>query len=154
MVEHNKFGKSFGPVGSTAGMVMVAAGLLLIFFHLTAVVLVLIGAFTGFSYSGSSIDFEKKRVRFLNNLFGFIRIGRWLNIESTMKIGIRESTVTWRAYSQGNRSIDVADKSHWILLFNAAGEEIMPLKKVRSGDSANAELESLAKRLILQIASR
>lgn len=147
MTENNKFGRSFGPVGSFAGMVVFVAGLVLTFFHLTALILVLIGAFAGFSSTSTLIDYERKRVRFSNNLFGIIKLGRWLNVEPSMKIGMRESEITWRAFSQGNRAIDIVDRDYKIILFDSANKEIMPVKQTRSKDQAKIDLEAMGSRL-------
>jgi len=147
MTENNKFERSFGPVGSLAGIVVFLAGLVLTFFHLTAFILVLIGAFVGFSSTSTLIDYDRKRVRFSNNLFGIIKIGRWLNIEPSMKIGMKESDLTWRAFSQGNRALDIVNKDYKIILFDSANKEIMPVKKARSKDQAKIDLEGMGSRL-------
>jgi len=147
MTENNKFERSFGPVGSSAGMVIFVAGLVLIFFHLTALILILIGAFVGFSSSSTLIDYERKRVRFSNNLFGILKIGRWLNIEPSMKIGMKESELTWRAFSQGNRALDIVNKDYKIILFDSANKEIMPVKQTHSKDQAKIDLEAMGSRL-------
>ena len=81
MIENKKFEKSFGPVGIFAGVVLFVTGIILIIFHLSGLILLLIGAFVGFSSTSTLIDYENKRVIFSNNLFGIIRIGKWLKIE-------------------------------------------------------------------------
>lgn len=60
-----------------------------------------------------------------------------------MKIGIKESNLTWRAYSMGNRSLDIVNKDHRIILFDSENKEIMPIKKTRSKESAIIELETM-----------
>jgi len=147
MTENNKIEKSFGPVGSFAGILIFVAGMILSFFYFSALILVVIGAFVGFSSSSTLIDYEKKRVRFSNNLFGIIKIGKWLNIEQSMKIGIKSSNVTWRSYSQGNRTLDVENKDYRIMLFDAGNKEILPIKKINSKDLAKIELETIGNRL-------
>jgi hypothetical protein len=151
MIENNKFEKSFGPVGASAGIVLFVAGLILTIFHLLGLILVLIGAFLGFSSTSTLIDFEKKRVKFSNNLFGFIRIGRWLMIEPSMKIGIKESNVTWRAYSQGNRPLDIGNIDYRIILLDSGNKEIMPIKKLHSKDLAKIELGTIGNKLGLNL---
>lgn len=73
MIITNKLGKSFGPVGSFSGMILFVAGFVLTFFYISGLILVLVGAFVGFSTESALIDPEKKRVRFSNNLFGIIK---------------------------------------------------------------------------------
>ena len=147
MIENNKFEKSFGPVGTSAGVVLFIAGLILTYFHFTGLILILIGAFVGFSSTSTQIDFEQKRVKFSNNLFGIIKLGQWLNIEPSMKIGIKESNLTWRSYSQGNRPLDIESNDYRIILFDSMNKEIMPIKKFNSKELAKIELVTIRNKL-------
>jgi hypothetical protein len=151
MIENNRFEKSFGPVGTSAGVVLLVAGLILVFFHLSGLILILIGAFVGFSSTSTFIDYEKKRVKFSNNLFGIIRIGQWLKIEPSMKIGFKESNLTWRSYSQGNRPLDIEDHHYRIILFDSRDKEIIQIKKVKSIESAKTEQEKISNKLGLSL---
>ena len=151
MIENNRLEKSFGPVGTTAGAIVFAAGLILSFTHLSGLILILVGAFVGFSNTSVQIDAEKKRIRFSNNLFGLIRTGKWLQIESDMKLGIKESNVVWRSYSVGNRALDISKTEHLIILNSSDDKEIMPIKKTKSREDAVVELERLKNRLDLRL---
>jgi hypothetical protein len=150
MTENNILDKSFGPVGTSAGAILFVVGLVLLFSHITGLILILIGAFVGFSSTSALIDYENKRVKFSNNLFGIIKIGQWLSIESAMKIGIKESNLTWRTYSMGNRTLDLVNKDYRIILFDSGNNEIMPIKKTKSKESAIIELEKMGNRLGLR----
>jgi hypothetical protein len=147
MISHNKLDKSFGPVGSFSGIVVFIAGLGTLWFSLFSLILILIGAFIGFSYSGVEIDFDQRRVRFLNNFFGIIKSGQWVNVKPDMKIGIRKSNKAWRSYSGGNRILDVPSEDYRLLLFNASGEKLMPLKKFSDLTTTKKELELICKQL-------
>jgi hypothetical protein len=151
MIENNRLEQSFGPVGTMAGTIVFAAGLILSFTLLSGIIIILIGAFVGFSNTSVQIDDEKNRVRFSNNLFGFIRTGQWLLIEPAMKLGIKESNVVWRSYSSGSRALDISKTDHLIILFDAENKEIMPVKKTKSREDAVAELERLKNKLGLII---
>jgi len=147
MINLNKLDKTFGPVGSFSGIVVFIAGLATIWFSLFALILILTGAFMGFSYSGVEIDFDQKRVRFMNVFFGIIKTGQWLNVNPDMKIGIGKSNKTWRSYSGGNRIVDVPSEDYRIFLFNASGKKLMPLKKFSDLITARKELDAIGKRL-------
>jgi len=147
MIIHNKLDKSFGPVGSFSGIIVFIGGLGTIWFSLFSLILILIGAFVGFSYSGVEIDFDQKRVRFLNNLFGMIKFGQWVNVKPDMKIGISKSNKAWRSYSGGNRILDVPSKDYRLLLFNASGKKLMPLKKCDNLITARKELDDICEQL-------
>jgi hypothetical protein len=147
MISNNKLDKAFGPVGTSSGIFLFIAGLILTCFYLSGLILVVIGAFVGFTYESTLVDDDKRRVKFSNNLFGIIKTGKWIQIESSMKIGIKESNVTWQAHSRGDRTLDITHKDFILILFDSENREIMPLKKTSSLDSAKAELESLGNQL-------
>ena len=83
--------KSFGPVGSSAGTFVFIAGIISLYFSFAGLVLILLGAFVGFSSSSTTLDFENRRIRFSNDYFGFMKSGKWISFEPEMKIGIRQS---------------------------------------------------------------
>jgi hypothetical protein len=149
MIANNKLDKSFGPVGTTAGIVLFVVGIITIFSSLYGLILIVLGAFVGFTSTSTFIDFEKKRIKFSNNIFGIIQTGKWIPVEPTMKIGIQESNVTWSAFSQGNRNLDIEQKDFRILLFDSNNNEILTLMKTDSMESAKAEKEKLRTRLEL-----
>lgn len=143
MIINNKLDKSFGPVGTIAGITIFVVGVILIYFSLSGAFLILIGAFVGFTSTCTIIDLDNKRVRFSNNLFGIIKTGQWIKLEPSMKIEIKQSNKTWRAYSRGNRSVDITDKDFRLFLINENNKQIMPLMKTISHEKAKTELESL-----------
>jgi len=149
MIQNNKLDKSFGPIGTIAGITLFLVGIILIFFSLSGLFLILLGAFVGFTSTSAMIDLNLKRVRFSNNLFGIIKTGSWFNVESTMKIVIEPSKRTWRAYSRGSRSVDITDKDFRLVLYDGDGKQIMPLMKTSSLESAKKEIESLITQLQL-----
>lgn len=147
----NRLDKSFGPVGTFAGLIMFIAGIILTYFYFSSVLLILIGGFVGFTYSSATIDYKKKRVKFANNIFGIIPIGKWLHILPTMKIGLKEFNQTYRAYSQGNRNLDVSKMDFRIILYDSNEKEIMQIKKADTLDSAKADRDTIGNQLGLKI---
>jgi len=143
----NKLDKSFGPVGSFAGIIVFLAGLGSLYFSWFSLIIVLIGAFMGFTYSSTEIDFERKRIRFLNNLFGVIKLGQWINVKPDMKLGITKSKKIWKTYSGGNRELDITNEDYRLVLYNPSGKKIMPVKKADTMNSAKMELETICRQL-------
>jgi len=123
------------------------AGLALSWFYLSGIILVLIGGFVGFTTTSALIDNDRKRIKFCNNLFGIIRSGKWISVEPTMKIGIRESNQTYRAFSRGDRALDINKKDFRLVLYDSQNREIMPMKKYNSLEEAKAELITMRKQL-------
>jgi hypothetical protein len=148
---NNRLDKSFGPVGTFAGLIMFIVGIILTCFYFSSVLLILIGGFVGFTSTSAIIDYGKKRVKLSNNIFGIIPVGKWLQILPTMKIGIKESNQTYRAYSQGNRTLDVSTMDFRIILYDSDEKEIMQIKKTDSLDSAKAERNAIGNQLGLEV---
>jgi len=151
MITNQKLDKSFGPIGVVAGITLFFVGIVLVYFSLTGLFLILLGAFVGFTSTSTFIDTEKKRVKFSNNWFGIISTGKWIDITTSMKLGIKKSKKTWRAYSRGNRTIDMTDSDYRVILYNSDNIEIIPIKKSESLESAKKEAEELGRKLELSI---
>ena len=144
---YNRLDRLFGPAGNTAGIVLIAVGLVMTYYSIVAIVLILVGLFTGFTSSGSVIDTDRKRIRFSNNLFGVISIGKWIEIEPDMLLGIEKSRSAWRTYSRSNRVLDLENHGYMVILYNASGKKIMPVLKTPTKEAARAKLEMLGETL-------
>jgi hypothetical protein len=64
-----------------------------------------------------------------------------------MKIGIKKSDITWTAYSQTNRTLDINNQDYRMVLYDSENKAIMQIKKTNSLDSAKVELERLGNQL-------
>jgi hypothetical protein len=146
----NRLDKTFGPVASVAGIVLFASGLILVWFSLSALINILLGAFLGFTFSSTEIDFNLKKVRHSDVLFGLIKTGKWMYVKPDMKIGILKSRKTWRTYSRGNRELESPVEDHRLVLFTGAGKMWIPLKKFASAEEAGKELAEWCRRLNIQ----
>lgn len=139
--------KSFGPIGSSAGILLFFIGLFATYNSLYASILILIGALLGFSTQTTKIDFDRKRIRYSTNLFGFIGTGHWMAVEPTMKFELKKSKKSWRGYSRGNRTLDI-DQVNWrIILCDSGGKEMLPVKNTFSPETGRYEIEKIGKLL-------
>ena len=85
-----KLDRAFGPVGLSAGITLIIAGIVGSIYSLPAITLVIIGAFTAFTESYTYLDIDRKRIRLSYNFFGFIRSGQWIELDPNMKVGIKK----------------------------------------------------------------
>ena len=145
MTIKNTLDKVFGPVGTSSGIFLIVAGLIITYFSFTGLILVLTGAFVGLTSTCTFIDFDKGRLKFSFNLFGIVPTGRWVRIQSDMKIGIKKSNKVWRSYSRSNRILEIAGNDYRLILYDGKGREIMPVQKFDTIDSAKATLEKFSK---------
>lgn len=140
--------KIFGPVGSSSGYFLLIVGIYLIYKSPigleVGITLSFIGAFLGFSYTSTVIDYDKKRVKFLNNIFGIIPIGNWIVVDNEMNIRLKKSNKVWRAYSRGNRSTDISDKTYVLTLNNSKGKEIMELMRENNLEVIESKANEIA----------
>lgn len=150
MKETHQFEKAFGPGASFAGKTLFVVGLIVLFYSTIGLILLLLGAFLGFTNTCTTIDFEKRKVKHSNNLFGFIKTSKWMNINDNMKTAICKSKHIYRTNSQSNKTVDVETETTLICLFDSEGKKIMPLKKVISIEEQENELYELSERLRLK----
>ena len=146
----NKLDKPFGPAGASAGMVLCVVGIFTLYSSSYSLILIAIGAFAGLTSTSTTIDFDEKRVKFSNNLFGIIHLGKWIRVEPGMKIGIKKSNQVWRTSSWSNRTLDIKNEDFRIFLYDFDEKQIIPVKKARSQNEARSELVKLAKKLGLK----
>jgi len=115
--------------------------------------ILLFGAFIGFSTGYTRIDYENKRIKYGTKLFGVIFIGKWTILTTNMKLGLKKSMERWGAYMSagtvGSMSLDYTNLK--IFLYDSEYTEIIPVKKVKKANSAEAELEKLSNLLNLDI---
>jgi hypothetical protein len=143
MKRTNWFGKSFGPVASFSGMIILIVGLYATYYGLSGLVLVLFGFFIGFTDSSTTIDVRNKRVKYTNNIFGIIKIGKWVQVEKNMSIGIVRDNRVFRTYSRGNQILDIKEKAAKIYLFNQKGDPIVPIMQGQHDKNLAAEVDKL-----------
>lgn len=132
MVVRNKLDKVFGPFGSSTGFFMLIGGIIATYYSFTGLIIILIGAFISFTTTSTHIDFENKKIRFSNNLFGIIPVGKWFSIEPDMKIGVKKSHRGYRAYIRGNQPIDIHNNDFRLFLYSFDNKQIMPIQKFNS----------------------
>ena len=153
MTEHHRIDPFFGPVGAIAGKVVLLAGLSSAFYSAYALLFALIGAFVGFSSTGIDIDAGHRRVRQTNDWFGLFRSGRWIDVLSSMSLGIGESRSVYRAYSRANVPLDVKQRDFRIKLLDSDGRSLVTLRRKKNRDEALVELERMAVKLNLNVRS-
>jgi len=151
MTVNYKLDKTFGPAGTSAGIFMCLVGLLMLQHSLVAVILVIIGSFVGFTYTSTFVDFDKKRLKFSNNLFGILPTGDWIYVNDEMRIGVRKSNKSWKNYSRSNRTLETSNTDFRLILYNSKGQAILTIQKFDNLDSANLGIIKMSKLLGLTI---
>lgn len=143
----NRFDKSFGPAGSFAGLVLVLAGIVVIFYSYTGLFVLLIGAFVAFTNTSVAIDTGNKRIKYSQNICGIFKMGRWIDIQPEMQIRIVQNNLVFRAYSLSNRRIESKSKRFKIILVTRNGQSDIPLKYANNINEARQTAQQLADNL-------
>jgi len=151
MIIKNKLDKTFGPFGSSTGFFMFIGGIIATYYSFFGLFLALIGAFVSFTSTSTLIDTENKKIKFSNNLFGIIRAGKWIDIRTDMKLGLKKSHLGYRAYIRGTQPIGIHYNDIRIFLYDSGNKQIMPVMKFNSYESSIKELNNLSTLLGLEI---
>ncbi len=151
MIVKNKIEKPFGPSATTTGVVFFILGIISIYYSLFSIILIVAGAFIGFTRVSTFIDIEKGRIKFSDVLFGIFPAGKWIDINNQMTIGLENSRRGFRTYSRGMRTNETIVKDVRIVLYTSNGKKIGPIKKYDSQKSANEDLEELGKTLGVKV---
>jgi len=151
MIIRNKLDRTFGPFGTSAGFFLMLGGIAATWFSPLAILLAFIGAFICFTTSSTVIDTDKKRIRFTDDLFGIIPVGKWISIKQEMKIGLKKFHRGYQAYIRGTQGMGIHYNDLRIFLYSSDYKEILPLKKIDPHGSPETELEDMSRLLGLEI---
>ena len=147
-VKNNKLGKLFGPSFSYTGYVFIAAGIITISYSLTSLVLIIPGIFIAFTYTGTIIDTENKRVKPYTSLFGLIRTGKWIEVNKFSRFNIIKSNKKYTSYSRANLRLDMRSSDIRLLLINKDGTRKVVLNRYSKFEDAQREMNELSGILI------
>ena len=142
-----KFDKSFGPVASFSGMVIFAAGIIACWFDLTGLVFVVLGAFIGFTNSSTEIDSVNKKLKYSNNIFGIIKLGKWIEVKPDYYVRVKQERKVNRTYSMSNQKLDLKKQNTTVYLYNKQGKMLIPIMKTDTEKKSEIEIESICKTL-------
>lgn len=151
MIIQNKLDKTFGPFGSSTGFFLLIGGLVTTYFSFFGLLIVLIGAFAAFTSTSVQIDTDYKRIKYSDNLFGIIKIGKWIDIKPDMKLGLNKSHRGYVGYIRGTQPFEIHENDIRIFLFDSNNKKILPVKKFDSVESSRNELINLSSILGLSI---
>lgn len=146
-VDKNMLDMVFGPSGSFAGIIIFIAGLVMIYYSLTALILAGFGAFVAFSFSGAMIDYERKRVKFQLMLFGLIPIGKWIQLSGEEQLKVELYSRNYRTYSRANIPVDIKRADYRVFILHPSGKFRFPLQKFKTRQEAAEAAHGFAIRL-------
>jgi hypothetical protein len=145
-IKNNKFGKFFGPSFTYTGYALMAAGIFAFSYSrsLTPVFLFFPGVFIAFTYTGTKIDIQNKKVKPYTSYFGFIEAGKWMETKRFSRFNIEKSKLNYTFYSRANVRFDMDISNINLLLLNHEGNEKVVLNKFSKFEDAQKEMDELS----------
>jgi hypothetical protein len=147
-IRNNRLGKFFGPSSSYSGYVFIACGIFTSTFSLLALTLLLPGFFMAFTYNGTKIDIENKRIKAYSALFGVFKTGKWINADQFTRFSIIKATKKYTTYSRTNVRFDMNVSDIKLLLVNRDSSKQIVLNKYSNFEDAHKEMEELSQLLL------
>jgi len=145
---NNKLGKFFGPSLSSAGYFLMGAGILTISYSFTSLALIISGAFLAFTYTGTILDIDNKRVRPYISLFGIFRTGEWVNISHASQFSIAKVANRFTSYSRANIRFDFDTSEIRLILINKDKPKKVIINKFNNFEDARREKEEISRILL------
>jgi len=145
-VQNNKLGKFFGPSSSYSGYVFIGCGVFFSFYSLLALTLLIPGIFMAFTYNGTILDTDKKRVKSYTALFGIFKTGKWISINEFTRFKVIKATKRYTTYSRANVRFDRTFSDIELLLVSRNDKKIV-INKFNNYEDAHIEMEELSGKL-------
>jgi hypothetical protein len=136
-----KLDKIAGPAAIFSGYLLMLVGLTTVYFSLSVIALILLGAALTFSYNSMWIDPQNGYFRPHVRLFGFLKIGERLTIPETSELRLQKFTGSYSASSLSNRITTSGVTDYRIVLHY--GKRKITLAKFPSEEEAAREINNL-----------
>jgi hypothetical protein len=144
---NNNLGKFFSPSSSYAGYMLIAGGLVALTYSWTSLTLVVPGMFMAFTYTGTLIDIDNKRIKPYTALFGIYRAGQWISTDQFTRFSIRKSTKKYTTYSRGSVRFDMSRSDIELLLTDNTKSKKVVLKRFSNFEDARSSMDELSRLL-------
>ena len=145
---NNNLGKFFGPSSSYMGYVFIISGIVAVNYSLLSLTLLLPGFFMAFTYNGTIIDTDNKKIKPYTALFGIFKTGKWLDANQFTRFNIIKATKKYTTYSRANVRFDMKMSDIELLLINRNGSKKIVLNKFSNFEDAHKEMEELSQLLL------
>jgi len=143
-IRNNNLGKFFGPSLSYMGYVFIISGIVAANYSLLALTLLIPGFFMAFTYNGTFIDIENKRIKPYTALFGILIEGKWIDADQFTRFSIIKATKKYTTYSRANVRFDMNVSDIELLLINRNGSKKIVLNKYSNFEDAHKEMEEFS----------
>jgi hypothetical protein len=130
------------------GYIFIISGIVAINYSILALTLIIPGFFMAFTYNGTLIDTENKRLKPYTALFGILKTGKWVDAKQFTRFNILKATSRFTTYSRANVRLDMNVSDIELLLINRNGSKKIVLNKYSNFEDAHKEMEELSQLLL------
>lgn len=142
-IRHYKLGKFAGPSANFSGYILLVAGLATVYFSLTALFLVFLGAALAFSFSRLLIKPEHRVYCSQLVLIGFIPLGKWKSIKKGETLVLTHFKGSQSTRSLSNRLSSTAVDNYRILMTSTERSGTVLFSIFETEEEAKTELTML-----------
>lgn len=135
-----KLGKFAGPSANFSGYILLVAGLATVYFSLTALFLIFLGAALAFSYNRLLIKPEQKLYCSQLLLIGFIPLGKWKSLKETETLVLKQFKGIQSTSSLSNRISSTSVDDFRIFLTSEGRNNKLLFAIFENEEEAKAEL--------------
>jgi hypothetical protein len=140
---NNNHGKFFSPAQSYMGYVFIACGIFTCYYSLNTLFLIIPGGFLAFTYTGTLIDTDLKRVKPYTAYFGIFKSGKWIATNQFSRFKIIKSNRTYTSYSRGGVRLDINNRDLRLILLKKEGKKSVVVNVFSKLEDAQREMEEL-----------
>lgn len=127
MILKQKISNIIGPSGIFAGYILFLAGLVAVYYSLTAIPVVILGAVFAFSNTRSYLDLGSKRYKVVFYLCGFIPFGKWEDMGPEDQVLVRHTRGVYTSFSMGNRRSSIGKDDYLVILQRGKDRKMITL---------------------------
>lgn len=143
VLRNHNHGKFFGPVQVFMGYIFIVLGLCCVIYSPATLFLLIPGTFMAFTYSGTIIDTENKKIMPYTTLFGIIRTGKWMDVSLFSGFKIVKSNRRYTSYSRSNIRLDMNISDICLLIVSKRGTKKVILNRYNIFEDARREMDEL-----------
>jgi len=143
MITHYKLGKIFGPSMVFAGYILMAFGVLSLYFTISSIGLILIGAIIAFTTSGTTVETERHQYKKYLLLAGVLQIGKKQIFEKEDRIEVVKFKGKHLSISRSNRQSAVDSNDYRIYLTTSGSKKKILMARFETEEEAVQESTSI-----------
>jgi len=143
-IRYYNHGKFFSTSQITVGYVFIVCGIIFSFYRLSALFFLIPGLFMAFTYSGSILDTENKKVKSFTCIGGIITTGKWVPVNTFTHFIIQRATRKYSTYSRGSVRFDMNVSDIKLLMASHDNSRKILIARYSNFEMAQKEKEDLS----------